>query len=141
LLNVTLSELLVLTFSLLDELQGTLDPLLTTQSPILTSSYTRTSVSARSVDFIAAVHSCVASVKADHGISDSVFSYQVSLISFASRCCLPTHESRHHPTLAADLFPIRAYNMLGLSEQHHRAVQHKFMKRDERQVYTDYYLE
>ena len=31
--------------------------------------------------------------------------------------------------------------MLGLSEQHHRAVQHKFMKRDERQVYTDYYLE
>lgn len=85
-------------------------------------------MSARSVDFIAAVHSCVASVKADHGIFDSVFSYQVLLKRFASECCLPTHVSRHHPALAVDLFPIRAYNMLGLSEQHHTGVDRSFIE-------------
>lgn len=116
---------LFLSFSLIDELQGTLDPLLTTESSILTAGYTRTSVSARSVDFMAAVHSCVVSVNADHGISDSVFSYQVLPRSSAFECRLPTHESRHRSALADDLFPIRAYNILDLSEQHDTAVDHK----------------
>lgn len=43
--------------------------------------YTRASVSARSVDFIAAVHRCVASVKTDHGISESLSSLQLHLQS------------------------------------------------------------
>lgn len=85
-------------------------------------------MSARSVDFMAAVHSCVASVKADHGISDSVFSYRILLRGFAFECRLPTHESRHRSALAVDLFPIQVYNIHGLSEQNDTAVDHRFIE-------------
>jgi hypothetical protein len=102
----------ILSFSLLDQLQGILDTLPTTQYSVLTLNYTGVSVSARSVVYIAAVHSCVASVKADHGVSDSVFSYPgFTQTKVASGFCLPAHESRENPSLAMDLLPNRAYDM------------------------------